>query len=338
MSKTKVLVTGTTGFVGSHILDALIEHEDIHVIAGYRNKSKIITGFTGESRIGDLTDKKYIEKLVQGVDVICHAAAWTSLWAHREEEIKFYREPTKNLIDAAIANGVKRFIFDSSVVVTGARRDGSEVHDSDPAEPNKIWPHMDIVADIENYMRQQSVHDTTMISMRFGHFVGARYNKGLLSLLLPRLKTHMVPWVDNGKARVPFISGQDIGLATYLTVIAEGFSKFQSFNVCGPSFPTMKEVIEFLKEETGVPKPHFNVPLKGAYTFAWLMEKINPIVSGDPFLTRGIVFLGEDWYAPNDLALEKLGFQPQVDWKEAIREQLDDMQKRNFEKIQLVDS
>lgn len=337
MSKINVLVTGATGFVGSNILDALMAHDEINPIAACRNESKITPAFTGEVRTGDLTDKKYVHQLVQGVDVVCHAAAWTSLWSHTEDEIKNYREPTKLLIDAAIASGVKRFIFDSSVTVTGVHRNGNQVDDSEPAQRNKVWPHMNIVADIENYMKQQSVHGTAMIAMRFGHFVGARYNKGLLSLLFPRLKTHMVPWVDHGKARVPFIAGHDIGHATYLTVSKEGLAGFLSFNVCGLSFPTMKEVIEFLKEETGVSKPHFNVPLKGAYAFGWLMEKINPIVVGDPFLTRGIVFLGEDWHAPNNFATTALGFQPRIDWKEAVREQLDDMEKRKFKKVSLTD-
>lgn len=337
MKKTTVLVTGATGFLGSHILEALMACGNINVIAACRNKSKLLPGFNGEVRQGDLTDDDYLKQLTQGVDVICHAAAWTSLWAHRKEEQRFYRDPTKTLIDAAIKSGVKRFIFDSSVVAVGAHRDGTPVADNEPAKRPGFWPHMDIVVDIEEHMQKQSKHGMSMVVLRCGHFVGERYNLGLLSLLLPRLKTHMVPWVARGKARVPLVHARDVAKAYMLATTSGGLTGFHSFNICGPTFPTMKEVIEFLNTETDVPKPHFGVPLWGAYVFGWLMEKLNSFLPGDPFLTRAIVYLGEDWYAPSDLAKKHLGYVPETDWREAIRIQLKDMESHGYPHTPLVD-
>ncbi len=339
MRKLTVLVTGSTGFVGSHVLDAIQNHEDLHVIAACRDKTKLsrlVPGFNGEIRLGDLLDSDYIRTVVKNVDVICHAAAWTSLWAHREEEQRYYREPSKALIDAAIDSGVKRFIFDSSVVVVQPHRDKTPIKDNEPATHPKVWPHMDIVVDIEQYMRQQANKGTAIVSLRFGHFVGKRYNLGFLSLLYPRLKTHLVPWVAGGKARVPLIDGRDIGHAYYLAAMAKDLQGFESFNITG-SFPTMREVINFIHAETGVPRPHFGVPLWAAYVFAWLMEKINPLLPGDPFLTRAIVYLGEDWYAPSDYAKQRLGYEASIDWKIAIRGQLLDMKNNGYAKKSLVD-
>jgi len=332
-----VLVTGATGFLGSHVLEALMQNKHINLIAACRNPSNLLPGFSGEIRQGDLTDQNYVKQLPQGVDVICHAAAWTSLWAHRKEEQQLYREPTMALIDSGIAKGVERFIFDSSVVAAGAHRDGSAIDDhAEPRHP-KFWPHMDIVVDIENYMREQSGRGTTMVSLRCGHFVGKRYNLGLLSLLVPRLKTHLVPWVAGGNARVPLVDGRDLGNAYALAAVVEGLSGFESFNICGPSFPTMREIINFLHHEIDVPRPHFGVPLTGAYLYAWLMEKLNPMLPGDPFLTRAIVYLGEDWYAPSDLAHEQLGYKAKYDWREAIRGQLNDMEQSANRHTPLVD-
>ena len=335
--KQTILVTGATGFLGSHVLAALTADKDVHLIAACRNPSKLLADFHGEIRQGDLTDSRYVRNLTQGVDVICHTAAWTSLWGHRKEEQRLFREPTQALIDAAVAAGVQRFIFDSSVVVAGPHRDGTPIGDHEPARHPGFWPHVDMVADIENHMRRQSGHGTTMIALRCGHFAGERYNLGLLSLLLPRLKTHLVPWVAGGKARVPLVDGRDLGNAYALAATVEGLAGFESFNICGPTFPPMREVIDFLHTETGVPRPHFGVPLQGAYAFGWLMEKLNPLLPGDPFLTRAIVFLGEDWYAPSDLASERLGYKPKFDWKTAIRLQLEDMERQGYPGTPLVD-
>ncbi|VAW52476.1 hypothetical protein MNBD_GAMMA05-1086 [hydrothermal vent metagenome] len=147
----------------------------------------------------------------------------------------------------------------------------------------------------------------------------------------------MVPWVAGGKARVPLVDGRDLGVAFALATQADGLNNFTSFNICGPSFPTMREIVNFIHDETGAPLPHFGVPLSGAYIFAWLMEKINPLIPGDPFLTRAIVYLGEDWYAPSDLAKKRLGYEPKIDWKTAIKRQLEDMEKQGYPRTSLVD-
>lgn len=340
MKKKKkiVLVTGANGFVGSHVLEALQACEELTLIAACRDPAKLLPGFSGEVRQGDLTDSGYVEDVAQGVDVICHAAAWTSMWGHRRTEERLFREPTIALIDSAIAAGVERFIFDSATVVTGPHRDGSPVGDSEPAARQGFWPHIDMVADIEKHMCDRSDAGTSMVSLRCGHFVGARYKIAFTSLIVPKLKTHLVPWVAGGRGRMPLVDGRDMGEAFALASKADGLRGFHSFNICGPSFPTMREVIDFIHDETGVPKPHFSVPRWGAYLFGWLMEKLNPVLPGDPFLTRSIVYLGEDWYAPSDLAKERLGYVPKHGWKEAVRHELKNMEVRGSPRTRLADA
>ena len=336
MGKKTVLITGASGFVGSHILEALIPRDDIHLIAACREPASLIQGFNGEVRQGDLTDPDYVKRLTQGVDIVCHAAAWTSLWAHRREEHYYFRDPSIALIEAAIETGVERFIWDSSVVVVPPKRDDLPIGDQEAGVRPGFWPHMDITVDIEEHMRTRSGSGMKMIVLRCGHFVGERFNLGLLSLLLPRLKTHLVPWVGGGKARQPLVAAEDIAAAYVLSLTAERLENYEQFNICGPSFPTMREIVNFLHEEAGAPRPHFNVPLSGAYAFGWLMEKLNPILPGDPFLTRAIVFLGEDRYAPSDLARDRLGYEPQVDWMAAMRRQLKDESRRGHPRAHLV--
>ncbi len=57
------------------------------------------------------------------------------------------------------------------------------------------------------------------------------------------------------------------------------------------------------------------------------MEKLNPLLPGDPFPTRAIVFLRGDWYAPSDLARGRLGYAAKFHWKTPLRPQLRDMQR-----------
>ncbi len=336
MKKKSVLVTGATGFVGSHVLDALMARDDIHLIAACRDPARLLPGFAGEVRQGDLTDKAYVAGVVQGVDTVCHAAAWTSLWAHRKQEQRLFRDPTIALIDASVAAGAGRFIFDSSIAVVPPKRDGAPIGDLEPGVRPGFWPHMDVTVDIEEHMRKRSGEGTKMVVLRVGHFAGERFNLGLLSLLVPRLKTHLVPWVSGGRARQSMVAGEDIAAGYELTMEAGDLEPYEQFNICGPDFPTMREIIDLLHREAGVPRPHFGVPLFGAYAFGWLMEKLNPLLPGDPFLTRGIVFLGEDRHAPSDLARQRLGYAPKIGWKEAMQRQLKDEARRGHPKASLV--
>ncbi len=79
----RVLITGATGFVGSHILEVLMKAPSITLTAACRDRKKLLKHFTGTVKTGDLRDTGYVDELVQNVDVICHAAAWTSLWNHK---------------------------------------------------------------------------------------------------------------------------------------------------------------------------------------------------------------------------------------------------------------
>jgi len=193
--------------------------------------------------------------------------------------------------------------------------------------PRAFWPQLCNVIKIENYMRAKANSDTLMINMRIGIFAGEHYSLGILPILLPRLKTHLVPWVAGGKTSLPVIDGRDIGEAMKCAVMAAGLKGYQGFNIVGTDVPSVKEVIEFIHNEFNYPKPHFSVPFFIAYPFAWLMEMLNPLVPWEPLVTRSIVHLLEEVSADNSRANKMLGFQPQYHWKEAVTLQIQEMLK-----------
>jgi len=271
MIKT-VLVTGANGFVGSHALEALQRRGDVRVIAACRDRNKLPTGFSGEVREGDLRDESYSKTVAKDVDVLCHAAAWSSLWGHADESRTLFLEPTLTLIKNAQAVGVTRFVNTSTTSAA------SPDHSSDPSSvgiPRPLWPHLCNVIEVENALRARANPRFQVINLRLGIFAGQRYALGLLPILVPRLKTHLVPWVASGRTSLPITDGRDIGLAFALAATTEGIADYESFNIVGPETPTVRQVITFLHEEFNLPLPHFSVPFAIAYPFAWLMEKLD---------------------------------------------------------------
>jgi nucleoside-diphosphate-sugar epimerase len=318
----KVLVTGANGFVGSHVIEALQQRDDVQVIAACRDKKNLPPGFDGLIREGDLRDAAYRKAVVEGVDVLCHTAAWTSLWGHTKESRHLFLEPSIALIDEARAAGVAHFINTSTT--SAAAPD----HSADPMSlgvNRAFWPHLCNVITIENALRTKADPRFQVVNLRLGIFAGQRYALGLLPILTPRLKTHLVPWVSGGRTSLPIIDGRDIGQAFAMAVVAEGLADYESFNIIGPEVPSVRDVITLLHDEFDLPLPHFGVPFALAYPFAWLMEKLDRLVPWEPLVTRSIIHLMEEVHADNGKASRLLGYKPVHHWRDAVRMQMQEM-------------
>ncbi|MGB5456848.1 MAG: NAD-dependent epimerase/dehydratase family protein [Gammaproteobacteria bacterium] len=329
-----ILVTGATGFVGSHVLEELsqIGHKDLHIIAACRDRRRLNAGFAGEIREGDLRDAEYIDRVLAGAEIVVHCAAWTSLWGKRRESEELFLKPSLKLIDKALEWKVKRFIFIST---TSASSPGYATDANNPGIPRRYWPHLCNVIKIENVMRENQHRGMAMINLRLGLFAGERYALGVLPILLPRLQTRLVPWVAGGHTGMPIVSGKDIGQAVVRAAVAPGLSGYESFNIVGPEVPPAREVITYINDNFGIPKPLFSVPFPVAYSFAWLMEQLDRVVPWEPLVTRSIIHLLEETHANNDKARERLGYTPEIHWKEAVRSQIEAMKRNDFKSMKM---
>jgi len=317
-----ILVTGANGFVGTHTLKSLMGVKDINLIAACRDKSKLISEFNGEVREGDFRDDNYLDKILDGVDVVCNAMAWTSLWGHKKQSHELYFQPTIKLIDKIVEKKIKRLINISTTAAASPEKSSDAMS---TGIKRTFWPHLCNVIEIENYMRDKASSTSSMINMRLGIFAGEHYALGVLPILLPRLKTHLVPWVAAGKTSLPVIDGRDIGNAMKCAAISEKLHAYQAFNIVGKDVPTVREVIEHIHEAFGYPKPHFSVPFGLAYPFAWLMEKLDPFVPWEPLICRSIIHLLEEVAVDNERATRIIGYQPEHNWRDAIDNQINEM-------------
>ena len=329
--RVRVLVTGATGFLGRNVLQALMARPDVEAVAACRNPRKLLPAFAGEIRVGDLREAGYRRSVVENIDVVCHAGTWGAFWGHKRLEHAYFFEPTLDLIEQAIRAGVKRYVQASTVAIGTLRDDDGQIDDFAPTRYTGFWPHLDRLIDVDRHMRAHSGRGTQMVTLRLGHFVGAGVGFGLVSALTPRLRTYLVPRLSGGHKRMPLVADTDLGDALALAATAAGLDDYESFNICGPDFPTSREAIDFIAKETGFPAPLYSVPYAAGYAFGWLMEKLYPILPGSsPFLTRSIVYVSENWLCPTDYARRKLGYVPRRDWRTAVREELADLKHKGY--------
>lgn len=328
---TRVLITGATGFLGGNILRAMRMQSGIEPVAACRRREALPSDFHGEVRVGDLLDPGYRRAVVEDIDVVCHAGTWAAMWNHKALERTRFYEPAKDLIDQAIERGVRRFILASTVVIGAVAHDDTPHDDFSPTRYTGFWPHLDFLIDLDRYMRDRSSRGTQMVTLRLGAFIGAGNRLGMVPALAPRLRTYLVPWLARGRSRLPLVADTDLADAFVRAATADGLNDYESFNICGSEFPTLREVVEFIAAETGFPKPLYSVPYPLGYAFGWLMETLKPLLPGSsPFLTRSIVHLCESWVCPNDYARHKLGYAPKKDWRTAAREHLADLKHQGY--------
>lgn len=134
-----VLLTGSTGFVGSALLSELKKFPDFRVISAVR--SAVSPASDDVVVVGNIDGTTDYSSALNGVDVVVHSAARAHIMRDEvADPLAEYRtvnvEGTLNLAKQAVAAGVKRFVYISSIKVNGESTSGLQAFtESDSAKP-----------------------------------------------------------------------------------------------------------------------------------------------------------------------------------------------------------
>jgi dihydroflavonol-4-reductase len=140
----KALVTGGTGFVGSHVVRALVEQgHSARVLHRKTSRLDALADVSFESALGDILDSDSLRAASEGCDWVFHVAAVADYWrADKQRMIDANVEGTRRVLDAARESGVKRVVFTSSAAAVGIRTDGRPADESIPFNlPPERFPY-----------------------------------------------------------------------------------------------------------------------------------------------------------------------------------------------------
>src|SRR5574341_348584 len=107
----KALVTGATGFLGSHIAERLVQRGDtVRALVRLSSDTRLLHELGVELVTGDVEDQTTLAPAMDGIDVLYHAAARVTDWGTWSQFAATTVEGTRNVMAAAFQAGVPRIL------------------------------------------------------------------------------------------------------------------------------------------------------------------------------------------------------------------------------------
>lgn len=315
MSK-KALVTGASGFTGSHLCRKLIE-QGYEVTALVRSSSKVeeLKALGVDLALGDLSDSPALVNPLQDVDVMFHVAA-----AYRQEGVSrdyFWKvnvEGTRTLLEQARDAGVKRFVHCSTVGVQGEILN-PPAKESDPYRPGDHYQESKTEGE-KLALGFFEKYDMAGVVVRP---VGI-YGPGDTRFL------KLFKYINNGKFRM-IGDGRVLYHLTYVEDLVEGMilaaEKEQAvgnvYSLGGEEYLPLSELVALIAEALDRPVPTRRLPLWPVYSAAVICENLcRPLGLEPPLYRRRLDFFTKDRAFDISKAKRELGYQPRVPLREGL--------------------
>ncbi len=317
------LITGATGFAGSHLAEACVRKGyAVRALARAGSDTKLLENGGVTIVRGDLADATILPAALQGVDVIFHCAAKVGDWGPVEDYRAINVEALRGLLEACRSVPLRRFVHFSSLGVYAAGHHFG-TNESAPLPSHHVDGYTQTKVESEQLaLRYQRDHGVPVVVLRPGFVYGPR-DRTVLPRLLDNLRAGKVRYLGGGGKRA-MNTIYVVNLAEAALLAAEKPNVVgQVFNLTDGEFVSKRRFIEGIADGLGVPRPQSSVPLWVARLGAWWMEgaarrRNDP---QPPLLTQGrLKFLGMNLDFSIEKAKRELGYQPRFTFDQGLAE------------------
>ncbi len=275
----KTLVTGATGFVGSHVARALAAHgAELRLLVRPGSRTENIDGLPAERVTGDLRIPESLRPAMEECELVFHVAADYRLWARRPQEM--YRtnvEGTRSLLLAAREARVRRVVYTSSVATMGFRSDGQPVDEEAPVTLEDMVGHYKRSKFMaEQLAREAAAVGQDVVIVNPTTPVGEQDIRPTPTgrIVVDFLRRKFPAYVDTGLNLV------DVAEAARGHIAAAERGRAGERYILGGENLTLKQLLDRLAAITGLPSPRVRVPHVAALAFAVLDTAWNGLVLG----------------------------------------------------------
>lgn len=214
----KIIVTGGAGFIGSHIVDALVKRgANVKVYDNFSSGlMEHLEGVKGEVEVvrGDILDFEKLNNSIKGCDVVVHQAAQLEIAkciANPVEDLTTNTIGSLNVFNSCVKNNIKKVVWASSAGVYGQLVKRPQKEDTHPTNPN--WQYGVSKLAVEKYANiYTEMYQIPIVSLRYSIVYGPREWWGrVLSIFLKKaLEGKPLVIFGDGKQTRDFIYVSDI--------------------------------------------------------------------------------------------------------------------------------
>lgn len=330
-----VLITGATGFIGSHLTERLVkEGYKVSVLVKKESNRKerketlnILKNIGVKIFLGDLLDVNSLIKACKNKDVVFHLAAIARPMAiPKEKYFKVNVEGTKNLLEACRKNKVKKIIHMSSISVVGPTRDGNPVNEKTKPDPIDTYGESKLAAEkvVFEYIKKYNMNITILRPpMVFGprDFEMLRLFKAISKGFFP---------LKEGKGYIEFLYVENL-VDVCILAMKKG-KKGEIYHINNGESYRMSDVVKTIAKAENVKLkpikfPNWSLVLAGVF-----MELLGKIFGFHPPFSRNtVIWMTKSfWYTECTKAKKELGYQPKINLEEGIKRTVEYYKKREL--------
>lgn len=314
-----ILITGGTGFIGSQLALNCLEKGYLVKVLGQENteaeseNTKLIQDKGVAVSFGSVTDKNLLKELLRDVDIVFHLAA-----AQHEMNVPDKRywdvnvEGTRNMLEASLSAGVRRFVHGSTIGVYGEALTG-DIDEQSPLKPSNIYGETKLEAE-KLVLSFQDKLPVSIIRISETYGPGDRR----LLKLFKAIKKRVFFIIGDGKNIHHLIYIDDLIDGLFLAATLEE-AKGKVFVLAGKDTATTKEMAAVIAKQLDVSLPRFHAPLFIFMIAATILEvTLRPLGIQPPLHRRRMDFFRKSFAFSSNASYRTLNFEPKVSFDEGV--------------------
>lgn len=315
-----IFVTGGTGFVGSHLVDLLIERGNtVRCLARKSSNLRYLKDPKIELAYGGLDDSTNWDEALDGVDTVYHVAGTT--FARRPEDyFATNHKGTETILAEAVKrrNRIKRFLYVSSLAAVGPGLDDKPVNENTPPSPITPYGRSKLAAE-EAVNAARDLLPVTIV--RPPAVYGPR-DYGIFEFF-KAVKGGIFPMIGRRDKRVSLIHVRD--LVEGILLAAEGEASMgRTYFISSDDDYSMRAVADLMAALMHKRAREIAIPKSVAYGVAYIAEMAAAVLGKPPVINRDkVTDLSQTcWSCSIERAKSELGYEPRVPLEEGLRETL----------------
>ena len=322
----RIFVTGATGFVGRHFVEhALAASHDVSALHRPEspNKRALVEDLEAggvDLHAGDVEDRASLESAMRGAECVSHfASAFRETGVSDDYFLAVNVTGARNAVDAAAAQGVRRFVFCSTAGIYGSKVPGI-VDESAPLNPANIYERSKVEA--EDVVRSQAAAHGIEYAIIRPAVVYGPHDERLVKMFAAASRGRF-PLFGQGKGRRHMVYVGDVVDAALRACVVPAAAG-EEMIVAGPRAAPLSEILEVLARVVGRAKTGPRLPLAPMMALAAVTEDTGKFLGiKPPIYRRRMDFYRNDAAFDCSRAMRVLGWKPRVDLEEGFRRTLE---------------